>query len=330
MLLRPRKGGNLVLRGAPEWDERDVPDRRDGRLGTPLVTICLHGVATHSGVGGYRGHDRRDRTRSEAQTAPLADVVREAAIVAVAALLPAVFALVRGASPEATGQLIGILAGLLAVGAGATALVSWKISGLAVHGWVGVAFVDLGLLGLATTGLPVLGAGSTLPIVEAVDRLAVMGLVAVFVLLSLATPEVDARLSPVELLAASGMGGLGAVGGVALLVGHFLPQGSSAVVWPEGFDGLAALTLGIVALVLYGSRGTRPALARTLPAVFAILAVGELLRAGLHSATGAAVPALDAVALFAAALAFSGLLGGLRFDLSVQDRYSLSPASGPR
>lgn len=262
----------------------------------------------------YRGPDRRFRTvgitRLRGKRVASATVM-----VVVAAGSPATLLVLKHPSAATVTSYLLVASGLASVAAGGVRLVSWRMIGHALHGWLGSAFVVLGILILITTGLS--GAGvRSLPSVAPADAL-LNSLVAGFLVWrGLTCDEVEAGFSPLVAVEC----GVGAALSVAALwvglqTNGVLPavaSGAAARSFLYALSGVVWVSLAVLARRLHSS--VRP----TALAV-GFVGIGLLVRAGGSSSWG--VTLASSVPIFLGmSFAFGTALARLDAVLSSDDR----------
>jgi signal transduction histidine kinase len=223
----------------------------------------------------YRGPDRRSRTVPVA-TLPLARVVPTTLVVCIDAGVPAVLIAVGVPSSANEAAYLLVTSGLLALAAGLTCLVSWRIVGLALPGRLGVGLVVLGALTFIDSAFSRFGVQSA-PGAQPFDQLVIAVITGWLVWQGLDRVEVNAAFAPIVTLVVFIGGGTFVLGILRVLqarqivpasftspVAHMALQGAAAAVWlviaglasrsREGRDGqpspVAPLWVACVALVL--------------------------------------------------------------------------------
>lgn len=132
------------------------------------------------------------------------------------AAAPALFAYARGATPAEAADLVRLVTSLAAVGAGVASLVSWRILGKAYPAWRALALLNLGVLSFLSNGLALLAVGGRLSL-GAFEQLVIGGLVVAAVVGAFRSPQVDAGLQPLRLIARSLVGGMLLIGALNVL-----------------------------------------------------------------------------------------------------------------
>lgn len=214
------------------------------------------------GGGPYRGPERRRRNDGRVTSPPLSGVLALFGIVTVGAWLPALFLVPRHPSAADLGAYAAIAAGLAYAVAGGCRLVVWKVTGRAVFGWLGPAFVVLGVMLAVCDGLSTFGLASV-PAVRPVAGLLWTGLVGGLMCRGLVDREVNAGLRPFVTLVSALAAGLAAMGllGVAQLNG-LLPPWITGRPAEIGFSATSALVwLAVAALAFRASRRSPPGVA---------------------------------------------------------------------
>lgn len=147
----------------------------------------------------YRGRDRR--SRSSGVIAPLAvrRVLPMAGLVALGVALPALALVQRVFEAAVLDRYLGVATALLFVVAGATALVTWRVAGRALHGWLGSSLIVLGVVTLLADGLTTHAHGAA-DLAQSADAMIGAGLAGWLLLRGMADSEVDSGLSPRVLL----------------------------------------------------------------------------------------------------------------------------------
>lgn len=165
--------------------------------------MVFHGRAN----GRYRGPDRRGRNDGLRVPVAPSHVVVLTLAVSVGAGVPALFLIPRHPSAATVGTYGAIAASLLLVAAGCTRLVAWRVAGRAVLGWLGSAFVVLGIIILVSDGLSGLGVAPAMAVRPA-DSFVGSAVAGWLIWRGLTDAEVNAALSPLATLCWSGATGL--------------------------------------------------------------------------------------------------------------------------
>lgn len=301
------------------------PERRPGGhrgLGSTQVQMA-RGVQQVSetcdmGTAPYRGPDRRTRFQVE----PPAVELGEIAGLGLAILLLLVFcsaaAVYAGARLATVAGVVHLLASVSGMAAGAALLVCWKISGRALSAWLGIGLIDFGLLSLGNGTLQAMaGHGS---ISAPYSRLVPCGLAALAIVAAITAPEVDSRMKPLGLLAATGTGGAFVL--VALQVA------ARTQIIPESVDVTTRVACAVVwllvgAFTLNTRRRNRAAAAPWVPAFLLTLSLAQSLAASLEPLAASTLVA-DGGLLVAASFALHGALRDLSWMFTRQDRHSHS------
>lgn len=271
----------------------------------------------------YRGANRRGRWTETRSSVPDKDVLQQAGVLALGALVPVGFALARGLPLAGDATLVYLLSAILAVGAGVAALICWKVLGFARYGWWGSALTVFGLLGLANESLPVLGVrqlASVEPYGHLIIDLIVMGMI----VKALRSTEVDAHLVPGRLTVAGTSIGLVLLGALSLLRKHGdLPPALLSVTGQAVVAGVMAFGWAALAALAFARRsGGRP-MGWNLP-VLVLFATGELTTTAARDAGGTLWMFVGAIlTLLGLALACSECGGDLIYVLAGQDRQVL-------
>jgi len=191
----------------------------------------------------YRGPDRRSRVAGALAAMPPARVLPMSVMICLGAGLPALFLIPRQADSAMVTVYLQVAAGLLAVVAGATSLVSWRLVGRALQGWVGTGLVVLGVLTLFQSGLTSFGAGPS-PAEATFEQLVIALVAGWFVWRGVTDAQVNAAFSPLVTLAVGIGSGVAALGALHLLQahgmfpawasgrsGHLVSYGLASVIW---------------------------------------------------------------------------------------------------
>lgn len=241
--------------------------------------MVLQGETT----GPYRGPDRRGR--NDGALAPVAPsrVVTAALLVVLGAGSPALFLIPRHPGSATVGAYGAVAAALLFIVAGGLRLVAWKMAGRAVQGWLGSAFVALGLLLFVTDGLSSVGV-APLPQVKPADQLLTTAIAAWLVWRGTTDREVNAGLRPLVMLCWAAAAGLFLMGALnAAQINGLVPH------WLTGTPASVSLNLGAAAVwTTVGIAGRRTIGARSPEASPWGLAVVGFLALGcaLHAVSG--------------------------------------------
>lgn len=147
----------------------------------------------------YRGRDRR--ARSSGLIAPLVArrVLPMACLVGLGVALPALALVQRVFEAAVLARYVGVATGLLFVVAGATALVTWRVAGRALHGWLGSSLIVLGVVTLLADGLIIHAHGTADP-EQSADATIGAALAVGLLLRGMTGNEVDSGLSPLVVL----------------------------------------------------------------------------------------------------------------------------------
>jgi len=264
----------------------------------------------------YQGADRRGRLGEHFTGMRFSTTAAQALVVVVGMMLPAAVTLAADLSVTVAAQLADLVAGLLAVGAGVALLVAWRIRGLALPGYFGVALIDFGLFTLTADRL--IGVAPP-PDGTAVHALLTAGLVGLVTGVGLRSQDVRAGMSPLRLLGWTALGGLCLLGGTSVL----LLRAPSEFALALGRDhswimaGTAAAWVGTAALAT--RRDRRQPLPRWVPTVLVLLGATAAMRAVPGVTLGAAGLAAAMLTLFALALALTSAAAELRLLLTAQD-----------
>ena len=266
----------------------------------------------------YRGPDRRQRFIGPQLTEPTGGMLKPAAVIVAGTLLPALAAFGDGSTFTTTAGLLQMFADLAGVAAGVALLVCWKVSGRALPAWLGVAFIDLGILELAYGRLQLLG-GPTGAASNPFGRLIPCVLAALAIGGALRAPEVDARLDPVRAVCVTVPVGVVALG-LAATLAHRQPASQSVVVLARSLCGVVWLALASLTLI---SRHRSSASTGTWVAAYLLtLSLSEGLAAALGGLAAGALIAGTGV-LAASALALIGGFRELKSTLRSQERHAL-------
>lgn len=263
----------------------------------------------------YRGPDRRFRTVGIARLRGKR-VASATVMVVVAAGSPATLLVLKHPSAATVTSYLLVVSGLASVAAGGVRLVSWRMIGHALHGWLGSAFVVLGVLVLITTGLS--GAGlRSLPSVAPADALLNSLVVGLLVWRGLTCDEVQAGFSPLVAVEC-GVGAALSVGALwdGLQTNGVVPawasSGGAARSFFYALSGVVWVSLAVLA------RRLHPSVRPTALAV-AFVGIGLLVRAGGSSGWGLTL-ASSAPIFLGMTFAFGTALARLDAVLSSDDR----------
>lgn len=237
---------------------------------------------------------------------------------AVSTLVASAAALWVGADPRDVSNVAHMLASVSAMAAGAGLLVCWRLGGRAVPGWLGVAFVDFGLLSLAYGTLRALqGRGFA---ADPYGRLVPCAMAAVAIIGALRSAEVDSRLRPVRMVVTT------TIGGVALLATlESLARLDASPAWAEVVTrsacGVVWLVLGLV--ILHARRTNAGIAVPWVLGFLTTLSFAQGLSAALGDLTISPVVA-DIGFLVASAVALRAASRELGWIFQRQDRHTLS------
>lgn len=264
----------------------------------------------------YRGPDRRGRTPQPCSELRASQVLRLTFMVFAGALAPALFLVARYPGLASVVSYTSMAAGLLAVVAGAAALVSWRITGRSLQGWLGTAFVTFGALTTIDSGL--LNLGTDKPTAHPTDILVRAVVTGVLLWRAVTDHEVNSSFAPLVALVTGIGSGMVATGALDLLgVNGLLPH------WASGRTGYVAVftvAAAIWAIVTYlGVRATRH---RNIPwwiaTVTGLVGIASLVRTASPYSWTAMVVA-SALALLAVSLAVGAATTRLREALRHED-----------
>jgi signal transduction histidine kinase len=271
----------------------------------------------------YRGADRRSETLSGRSKVLFEDVVRDAIVIIGGLAIPIGFTIGRTPGPAAVLALLPILSGVMAVGIGLAELIHWRVVGHGFSAWFGVAFTSFGVLTLLAGTTPSsdleLGSGS-----PAATPIIVVSSAALFCWLAwkaLQGPQVDAKVAPVTMLAATAAGAVGTFELLELASarGVLGPAASSLeLVLAEALAAGGWLTVAIWARHLQRGGTVLPT---WLVPFFLMLSLSHVVRctAPLDDSVGLVAEGLEMAAL---ALGLAGALLELLSALRGQDRQS--------
>lgn len=268
----------------------------------------------------HRGQDRRSRQTGPAPALAPGGLLRQAVLLPLGVMVPLAVVSTRGASAASVAGAVEVLSALAAVIAGVALLVSWKMSGRAVAGWLGVALLDLGLLSVAYHSLSALSpvaVGATEPFGRAVVAIVVVATVVAAV----RSPEIDSSFRPVRALGVTAAAGLG----VLMLLDRVAaahPAIETTRALTSATTGFcAALWIGLAGYVLARRDRTAEPHAPWV-ATFAALRASGAVVAAVLPASGWAVVAAQLILLLAAAVALMAGASTLQWRVQGQDRYA--------
>lgn len=268
----------------------------------------------------YRGADRRSRHAGLPHALPLRRIAWHAAVIPLAAFIPLAPVFVRGLNPVAVGNVLEMMAALVAVVAGGAMLVCWRIGGHVRPGLIGVGLVDFGLLSVAYYSIGLIRFGQVAP-VEPYGRVVICVVAAAAVLSALRSPEVDSGFRPLHMLVASALIGLLALGVLQRAVsGGHMALGGTAMQAGTGAT-CAAVWLAVAAYSVV-ERG-RWGFTRTWVVTFVlVLAASRAASAALASYAWTIV-GYQAAFLLASSIALAAALWELRCTVLSQDHHAL-------
>lgn len=226
----------------------------------------------------YRGPDRRGRTAQLSSELRASQVLRLGLLVFAGAAAPALFLVIRDPGLASVVSYTRMAAGLLAVVAGAGALVSWRITGRSLQGWLGAAFVTFGALAAIDSGL--LNPGTVKPTAHPTDILVRAVVTGVFLWRAVTDHEVNSSFAPLVALVTGIGSGMVVTGALDLLgVNGLLPG------WATGRPGYAVIfTVAAAVWAAITFLASRAARQRGLPwwiaTVTGLIGVAALVRAG--------------------------------------------------
>ena len=211
-------------------------------------------VASWAQEGAYRGPDRRRRTVGVCAAVPLGAALGVTGLVCVGAGLPVIFSVTQRTSSSMASSYLAVASGLLAVVAGTTSLVSWKILGRALLGWLGVSLVVLGVLRLAQSLMGSFGIGPA-PEAQAFDQLASALIAGGLLWRGVTDDEVNSAFPPFTALIVGVGGGVGALALLNLVQSlGLVPSWAAGSAGHAASDGLtAAVWLGVAAATGWAS-----------------------------------------------------------------------------
>jgi signal transduction histidine kinase len=239
--------------------------------------------------------------------------------VGIGAAVPALFLIPRHPSASDLGAYAAITAGLIFVTAGGARLVVWKIVGRAIFGWMGAAFVVLGVLIAVCDGLTTFSV-VRVPVVGPVGSLVTAALAGWMVRTALADEEVNAGLRPMMFLVYTLVGGLGVVGILhAAQTNRLLPAWVGAGAVGAGFNLASALIwVAVTTVVLRAVRRKRSGVPPWTGLLVALLALAAAIRA-LSPLPWASTLAASACLFSAAALALGTSIQQIQRTLTWRD-----------
>jgi signal transduction histidine kinase len=269
----------------------------------------------------YRGQDRRSRNAGLVPALDPARVVWMSLSVAVGAGAPALFFVPRGTSATTIDSYLLVASGLLCVVAGGTSLVSWRLTGRALQGWLSSALVVLGVLTLVSTGLSSFGLAPD-RFVEALDGLVGAAIAGGMIWRGTAACEVDTGYRPFTTISGGIVLGVSALGVLNVArVDGLVPPGVEAPL-PVAAVHLATSAVWIAVAAVAAAAATRPA-GRRPRAPLWVFGVSALLGASPLAAapSSAWAPTLAAAALMlaAGALALGAQVTRVQRVLTIDD-----------
>ncbi len=228
----------------------------------------------------YRGPDRRGRNDGLLVRVAISRVAVVSVAVAVVAWIPALFLVPRDPSVAPLGVYAAVAGGLLLGAAGGTQLIVWKVAGRAIFGWIGVAYVVLGVLVVISDGVLRYGT-APVQVVRPIDDLFVALVAGYLIWRGLADHEVNAELHPIATLTFGLGAGLLSVGLLdATHAAGSLPRWTSARPSEIGFDLASALVwIAIAALGMRAVRRETPGTSTAGVSFAVLLALGSILDA---------------------------------------------------
>lgn len=280
------------------------------------MTVVLQGQVDDP----YRGPDRRRRNDGLLAPAPLSKVLLVSLLVTVGAWLPALFFVPRHPSAGDLGAYAAIVGGLLYVCAGGARLIVWKVGGRALCGWLGPAFVVLGVMIGVSDGLSTFGV-APVSAVRPADGLIAAATVGWLMWRGLTGPEVNAGLRPLAALACAAVGGLAAMGVLdAAQAAGVLPAWMSGRAADVGFDTVSALVwLAVSAATKRAVRQGRPGVSPWAANITGLLAVASVVRA-VSPLPWASTLASAACIFSAAAITLGSGMSRMRELLALKDQ----------
>ena len=266
----------------------------------------------------YRGPDRRSRTLGLAGRLPAAQVLPMTLLVGVGAGIRALFLIPRQPDAATVTSYLLVAAGLLSVVAGGAGLVSWRIVGHALQGWLGSAFVCLGVLMLITSGLGGFGIGPV-PATEPADVLVSALLAGGLVWRGVTATEVESGFSPLVTLATSIGAGVSVAGiSSALQVDRLVPWWISGQVARPVLSTVAGAAWLAVATRAAWSAGRVLGVPMWISLITGLIGIGTLLRADPQLGAGAGLT--GAVVVFCAmSLVLGTVLARVQSVLRIED-----------
>ncbi len=240
-----------------------------------------------------------------------------AAFVAAGAAMPALFLVARHPDAGALDSYLGAAAGLLCVLGGATWLVTWRIVGRALQGWLGCAFVVFGVLMLVSTVDTYLGAGES-PTSEPFGNLLGAAISGWLVWRGLTDHEVNAALRPmVNILVGIGAG-VAAMGCLHFAATQGLLTWATTSLSAAVCNGAAAMIWVAVSLTGFRWAARRGVLPPWTVAAGGLFALGCATRI-LHTESGLATVVGLGFVFIGAALADGTAITGLQGVLTALD-----------
>lgn len=268
----------------------------------------------------YRGPDRRRRNEGLLTSPSLARVLALTVVVTVGAWVPGLFLLARHPGAASLGAYGAIAAGLVYAVAGAFRLITWKVTGRSIFGWMGSAFVVLGVMVAVSDGLSTFG-DSPAPATRPIDGVLVAALAGWLLWKGFVDDEVNAGLRPLTNLVWVLGGGLVAMGffGVAQSNG-VLPSWIVERPVAVGLNVASALIWVALSVVVGRAAGQgRPGIAPWAAYVIGILAAASAIRA-LSPLPWASTLTSSAWLFCAAALSLGTSIARVQEMLASEDR----------
>ncbi|MGH9099691.1 MAG: hypothetical protein ACRDV8_05605, partial [Acidimicrobiales bacterium] len=244
------------------------------------VEVSGHHRSGDTGLAPYRGPDRRGRTPVLTSELKPSRVLPLTFLIFAASAAPALFLLIRDPSLASVVSYVRMAAGLLAVVAGAAALVSWRISGRSLHGWLGTAFVAFGTLTAIDSGF--LSPGGVQPTAHPTDVLVRAVITGALLWKAVSDREVNSSFAPLVALVTSIGGGMVAMGALDLLqVNHLLPEWATSRGGYVSIYALsAAMWLFVTFVALRIARRGRRGVPWWIAAASGLLGLAVVLRVG--------------------------------------------------
>ncbi len=216
-------------------------------------------------------------------------------------------------------NVLEVLTGLVAVAAGVTLLVAWKIAGRAATARLGLSLIELGVLSAAYHGLSALNlSGRGL---DPYGRVVVCAAVVSSMVAALRSPEVDAGLRPTRSAGVTSLLSLAVLVLLAHLLWSFPSLGRGPVLGAVTGGGCAGAWTAL-AVLAWTRRGPAERPHRWWVGTFSILQAAGAVMGALLPAAGWGRVAVHMVVLTGSSVALTAGATVLRGRLAGQDRYA--------